>query len=141
VLTASIIRAIPALMIVAAIALMMEAVSTSETSANFYQITRPIPEDSHLRIRRRESPKSHRDIKLFVNFPMKDANVILGSVIRYHYATSEPVCPTFSPKCRFLSLASLQKCHLPQLVFLSNQLGFNVQVGKNSCNSLFMFIY
>jgi hypothetical protein len=35
---------------------MMEAVSTSETSVNFYQTTRRnIPEDSHLRTRRREN--------------------------------------------------------------------------------------
>jgi hypothetical protein len=38
------------------IALMMEAKSTSETSVNFYQITRRNnPEDSHLHIRRREN--------------------------------------------------------------------------------------
>jgi hypothetical protein len=39
---------------------MMEAASTSETSTNFYQITRRInPEDSHLHTRRRENLKSH----------------------------------------------------------------------------------
>jgi hypothetical protein len=38
------------------IALMMEAVRTSETSANFYQTTRRnIPEDSHLHTRCREN--------------------------------------------------------------------------------------
>jgi hypothetical protein len=38
-----------------------EAASTSETSANFYQITRRIiPEGSHLRTRRRENLKSHQ---------------------------------------------------------------------------------
>jgi hypothetical protein len=38
---------------------MMEAVSTSETSANFYEITRrKIPADSHLPICRRENLKS-----------------------------------------------------------------------------------
>jgi hypothetical protein len=42
------------------IALMMEAASTSETSANFYQTTRRnIPEDSYLHTRRRENLKSH----------------------------------------------------------------------------------
>jgi hypothetical protein len=42
-----------------AIALMKEAVSTSETSANIYQTTRRnIVEDSHLHTRRRESPAS-----------------------------------------------------------------------------------
>jgi hypothetical protein len=41
------------------IALMMEAVSISETSANFYQTTRRYnPEDSHLHTRRRENLKS-----------------------------------------------------------------------------------
>jgi hypothetical protein len=40
------------------IALMMEAVSTSEMSVNFYQTTRRnIPEDSRLHTRRRENLK------------------------------------------------------------------------------------
>jgi hypothetical protein len=39
---------------------MMEAARTSETLVNFYQITRRYnPEDSHLRIHRRENLKSH----------------------------------------------------------------------------------
>jgi hypothetical protein len=39
---------------------MMEAASTSETSANFYQTTRRYnPEDSHLHTRRCENIKSH----------------------------------------------------------------------------------
>jgi hypothetical protein len=38
---------------------LMEAVSTSETSVNFYQTTRhDIPEDSHLHTHRREDLKS-----------------------------------------------------------------------------------
>jgi nucleoside diphosphate kinase len=42
------------------IALMMEAVRTSETSVNFYQTTRcNNAEDSHLHTRRRENLKSH----------------------------------------------------------------------------------
>jgi hypothetical protein len=42
------------------IALMMEAVSSSETSVNIYQTTRrDFPEDSHLHTRRRENLKSH----------------------------------------------------------------------------------
>jgi hypothetical protein len=42
------------------IALIMEAISTSETSVNFYQITRRnIPEDSHLHTRCRDNLKSH----------------------------------------------------------------------------------
>jgi hypothetical protein len=44
-----------------AIALMMEAASTSETSVNFYQTTwRNNPEDSHLHTRRLENLKSHK---------------------------------------------------------------------------------
>jgi hypothetical protein len=41
-------------------ALMMEAASTSETSVNFYQISRRSnPEHSHLHTRRRENLKSY----------------------------------------------------------------------------------
>jgi hypothetical protein len=41
-------------------ALMMEAISTSETLANLYETTRRnIPEDSHLHTRHRENLKSH----------------------------------------------------------------------------------
>jgi hypothetical protein len=48
------------------IALMMEA-STSETSVNFYQTTRRnISEVRHLHTRRRENPKSHPVINLFL---------------------------------------------------------------------------
>jgi hypothetical protein len=42
-------------------ALMMKAVSTSETSVNLYQTTRRNnPENSHLHTRRRENLKSHK---------------------------------------------------------------------------------
>jgi hypothetical protein len=45
----------------AMIALMMEAVSTSETSVNIYQTTlRNIPGDSHLHTHRRENLKSQQ---------------------------------------------------------------------------------
>jgi hypothetical protein len=55
VLTASIIKAI--------IALMIKAATTSETLVNFYWDTRRnIPEDSHLHIRRRENLKYHHVI-------------------------------------------------------------------------------
>jgi hypothetical protein len=48
-----------------AIALMMEAVSTSETSVNFYQTTwRNISEDSHHYNLLRENLKSHHGEKL-----------------------------------------------------------------------------
>jgi hypothetical protein len=44
-----------------AVALMMEAVSTSEASVNIYQTTRRNnQEDSHLRTRRHQNLKSHR---------------------------------------------------------------------------------
>jgi hypothetical protein len=44
----------------AIIALMMEAVSTSKTSVNFYQTTRRNnTQDSHLHTRRRKKLKSH----------------------------------------------------------------------------------
>jgi hypothetical protein len=58
-LAASIIRA-------TLIALMMEVVSTTETSVNFYQTTRRnTPEDSHFHTRRREKLKSQqRDCQL-----------------------------------------------------------------------------
>jgi hypothetical protein len=50
------------------IALMIEAANTSKTSVNIYQTTRRIiPEDSHLRTRRRENLKSHRDAKRLQN--------------------------------------------------------------------------
>jgi hypothetical protein len=40
----------------------MEAASTSETSANFYQTARHNnPEDSHFHTRRRENLKSHKE--------------------------------------------------------------------------------
>jgi hypothetical protein len=45
---------------------MMEAVSTSEMSVNFYQTTwRNIPEDSHLHTHRQENLKSHPVTMLF----------------------------------------------------------------------------
>jgi hypothetical protein len=58
------------------IALMMEAVNTYETSANFYQITwRNAPGDSHLHIRRRENLKSHTD-----HSPTTDPSFCINSV-------------------------------------------------------------
>jgi hypothetical protein len=61
VLAASIIRAM--------IALIMEAVSTSETSVNFYHTTRHNnPEDSHLHTRRRENLKSYIILNLYQTF-------------------------------------------------------------------------
>jgi hypothetical protein len=51
------------------IALMMEAVNTSETSVNFYQTTQHnIPEDSHLHTCRRDNPKSHLLCNILIEF-------------------------------------------------------------------------
>jgi hypothetical protein len=55
------------------IALMMVAVSTSETSVNFYETTRRnVQEDSHLYTHRRENLKSH-------------GNKFLGSIKRREF--------------------------------------------------------
>jgi hypothetical protein len=55
-----------------AIALMMEAASTSETSVNFYQITRRYnAEDSHLGTHRRENLKSY----LKFLFPLSELHI------------------------------------------------------------------
>jgi hypothetical protein len=52
------------------IALMMEAASTSEKLANFYQTTRRYnPEDSHLHTRRRENLRSYRSNEGHKPFP------------------------------------------------------------------------
>jgi hypothetical protein len=49
-----------------AIALMMEAVSSSETSVNFYQTTRRnIPEDSHLHSESEQSNSTGRELILY----------------------------------------------------------------------------
>jgi hypothetical protein len=49
------------------IALMIEAVNSSEMSVSFYQTTwRNIPEDSHLRICQRENLKSHLNSFIWV---------------------------------------------------------------------------
>jgi hypothetical protein len=56
------------------IALMMEAVNTSETSVSFYQATRRnIPEDSHLHTHRRKNLKSHQE-----NFFLKRQDPVRG---------------------------------------------------------------
>jgi hypothetical protein len=69
VLTASIIRAMM-------VALMMEAVSTSETSVIFYQTSRHnIPKDSNLHTRRLQNLKSPLEIKIFfTNFKTTPAS-------------------------------------------------------------------
>jgi hypothetical protein len=51
----------------AIITLMMEAVSSSETSPNIYKTTQCyIPEDSHLHIHHHENIKSHLYLGLFI---------------------------------------------------------------------------
>jgi hypothetical protein len=55
------------------IALMMEAVRTSETSVNFYQTTRRnIPEENHLQIRHRENLKSRLEPTVLRNSTPKE---------------------------------------------------------------------
>jgi hypothetical protein len=63
------------------IALMMEAVRTSETLVNFYQTTRRCnPEDSHLRTHRRKNLKSYFDIEK-VRFPTMQFFLLLSTVL------------------------------------------------------------
>jgi hypothetical protein len=70
-LTASIIRAI--------IALMMEAASTSETSVTFYQTTRHNkPGGSHIHTRRRENLKYH------LIRPVFNAGFLTNEVLSIH---------------------------------------------------------
>jgi hypothetical protein len=61
-----------------AIALMMEALNTSETSLNLYQTARcNIPEDSHLHTRRPENLKSHFTISSnFKSIGIKNHNSV-----------------------------------------------------------------
>lgn len=48
---------------------MMKALSTSETSVNFYQATRRnVPKDNHLQTRGRENLKCDRDKRIAQNF-------------------------------------------------------------------------
>jgi hypothetical protein len=50
---------------------MMEAARTSETLVNFYQTTRRYnPEDSHLRIHRRENLKSYLTLTVVQSIPI-----------------------------------------------------------------------
>jgi hypothetical protein len=72
--------------IIKAIALMMEAASTSETWVNFYQTTRRnIPKDTRVHTRRRENLKSH-----FLILSFSSSNIRPHFVLkqRVHAATS-----------------------------------------------------
>jgi hypothetical protein len=70
----------------AIIALMMEAVSTSETSVNIYQTAgRNIPEDSHLHTRRRENLKSHQVVLLRTRQAVKTYKGRRSKVIKFFY--------------------------------------------------------
>jgi hypothetical protein len=62
----------------------MEAVSTSETSVNFYETTRRnIPEDSHLYTRRRENLKSRRVYNNTAEFNIPLSRWVLSSLQIY----------------------------------------------------------
>jgi hypothetical protein len=65
---------------------MMEAARTAETLVNFYQPTRRYnPEDSHLRIHRRENLKSYlasEDVRLEMNVDFSTQNVELNHFIK-----------------------------------------------------------
>jgi hypothetical protein len=51
---------------------MMEAASTSETSANFYQSTRRNnPEDSHLHTRRRKNLKTQKAVTAVLGYLLR----------------------------------------------------------------------
>jgi hypothetical protein len=78
VLTASIIRAITH-------RLMMEAVSTTETSVNFYQTSRRDIPESHLHTCRRKNLKSHIHLKYF----SEAAGQLLNCVVSYIHMKSE----------------------------------------------------
>jgi hypothetical protein len=69
--------------IIRAIALMMEAASTSETSVNVYQTTwRNNPEDSHIYTSRHENLKSHRfQSYLTIIFQLQRINVPTGEML------------------------------------------------------------
>jgi hypothetical protein len=71
-------------------ALMIEAENTSETSVNFYQITRrSIQEDSHLHTRRRENLKSYlNNFNLARSDSITFAPAILSSAHQLHVLLS-----------------------------------------------------
>jgi hypothetical protein len=72
--------------------MMMAAVSTSQTSVNFYQTTRRnIPEDSHLHTRHRENPKSHKTGTFHI-----DSGVSLKSYHFKRYKDGLELYPSFS---------------------------------------------
>jgi hypothetical protein len=78
---------------------MMETVSTSETSVNFYQTTRRLcREDSHLYTRRRENLKSHHKIKFvqqpFVEIPNDQISSESVQVLRVKKYTDGMTDPT-----------------------------------------------
>jgi hypothetical protein len=65
---------------------MMEAVSTSETSVNFYQTTRRnIPENSHLHTPRRENLQSHHEVSLSSCVLCPEHMYISLQVLREHW--------------------------------------------------------
>jgi hypothetical protein len=62
----------------------MDAVDTSETSANFYQTThRNIPEDSYLHTRRRENLKSQHYETSYVRIQRSYSAISQGNMTQY----------------------------------------------------------
>jgi hypothetical protein len=62
-------------------ALMIEAASVSETSVNFYELTRRYnPEDGHLVTHRREKLKSFRHVFEWGIITAEDTDIITGPV-------------------------------------------------------------
>jgi hypothetical protein len=74
-------------------ALKMVAVSSSETSVNIYQTTRHnIPQDSHLRIRRRETLKSHVELIYRPQFLTDTGNYITYNLVWYSNGERSAAC-------------------------------------------------
>jgi hypothetical protein len=84
------------------VALMMEAVSSSETSVTFYQTTRPnILQDNHLHTCRLENLKSHHgetNCRIFVvaNVPEISVSCVAGDGTRTHISALL-VCDSSKP--------------------------------------------
>jgi hypothetical protein len=65
----------------ASIALIMEVVSTSETSVNFYRTTwNKIPEDNQFHTRRRENLRSHQNQPLYSRIAVNET--IFSEILR-----------------------------------------------------------
>jgi hypothetical protein len=89
-----------------AIALMMEVVSTSETSVNLYQITRrSISEDSHFHTYRCENLKSHRvsdcSLNCIIGFSHGQTQLLLRRIVQCKCFVERFVIVFLSCLCRW----------------------------------------